>query len=156
MSHVRRRTTKAGSVSTALVESYRDENGQPRQRLLANLHGSPDTVSALAKLQFQRDDLQKHKTKQRAEYERTYSEDDEEFATKYFAEIDDRLATMESEISIIKEHCSAAPDEIQAAVKAHKIALDDAVAIAMGTVTYMFQHENAFKAAKAKLRRMRS
>jgi hypothetical protein len=57
MTYIRRRNTKAGSVSTALVESYRDEKGRPRQRLLANLHGEPDTVSALAKLEFKRDAL---------------------------------------------------------------------------------------------------
>ena len=48
MAYVRKRTTKAGSVSTTLVESYRDETGRPRQRVLANLHGEPDTLRALA------------------------------------------------------------------------------------------------------------
>jgi hypothetical protein len=46
---VRKRTTKAGTVSTALVESYRDDQGRPRQRLIANLHGEPDPLRALAK-----------------------------------------------------------------------------------------------------------
>jgi hypothetical protein len=76
MTHVRRRITKAGSVSTALVESYRDENGRPRNRLLANLHGEPDTISALAKLEVMR----KHKDERRAEYAeyaQTFPEDDD-------------------------------------------------------------------------------
>jgi hypothetical protein len=50
MAYVRQRTTKTGAVSTALVESYRDAQGRPRQRLLANLHGEPDTLRALARL----------------------------------------------------------------------------------------------------------
>jgi hypothetical protein len=35
MAYIKTRTTKAGSISTALVEAYRDEKGRPRQRLLA-------------------------------------------------------------------------------------------------------------------------
>jgi hypothetical protein len=62
---------------------------------------------------------------------------------------------MENEISTIKKHCSATPDEIQAAIKAHKIAFDDAVAIAMGSVFYLDRHEKAHKSYKTKLRRLR-
>jgi hypothetical protein len=155
MPHIRRRTTKAGSVSTAHVESYRDEMGRPRQRLLANLHGEPDMVSALAKLEFQRDALRKHRDEQRAE-EPLPNGGDDEIAVEYFAKIDDDLAAMENEISIIKKHCSAAPDEIQAAIAAHKIALDDALAMATGSFMYACRHANAHKTYKAKLRRMRS
>ena len=49
MAFVRTRGT-----TTGLIEAYRDENGRPRQRLLANLHGEPDTLSALAKLAARR------------------------------------------------------------------------------------------------------
>jgi hypothetical protein len=145
--------TKAGSVSTSLVESYRDDKGRPRQRLLANLHGEPDTVSALAKLKVMR----KHKDKHRAEYAeyaQTFPEDDD-INAMVLSDFDDKLASIEKDISIIKKHCSAPPDEIQAAIAAHKIALDDAVAVAMGSLMYVHRHENAHKAAKAKLRRMR-
>ena len=55
MAFVRKRTTKAGSVSTTLVEAYRDKNDRPRQRILANLHGEPDTLGALAKLTLKRE-----------------------------------------------------------------------------------------------------
>jgi hypothetical protein len=129
MPHVRRRTTKAGSVSTALVESYRDESGQPRQRLLANLYGEPDTVSALAKLQYRLEALQT----ERKDYEETSSEDDADFAALVFEAIDDKIADVEKQMSVIKKHCSATSDEIQAAMTAHKIALDDALAIARGS-----------------------
>jgi hypothetical protein len=61
MAFVRSRTKGEGSVSTALVEVCRDEKGRPRQRLLANLHGEPDLLSALAKLAVRRDDLRKEK-----------------------------------------------------------------------------------------------
>jgi len=42
--------TKAGMLSTTLIEAYRDENGLPRQRVLANLRGETNTLRALAKL----------------------------------------------------------------------------------------------------------
>ena len=58
MAFVRTRT-RGDLISTALVEAYRNERGQPRQRLLANLHGEPDLLSALAKLAARRDDLRK-------------------------------------------------------------------------------------------------
>jgi hypothetical protein len=152
MTHVRRRTTKAGSISTALVESYRDEKGRPRQRLLANLHGEPDTVSAVAKLEFKRDGLRKHRDEWPGSEDDTGNEDDRMMMADYFEE---GLASLENEISVIKKHCSANTDEIQAAIAAHKIALDDAVAIAIGSLMYVHRHEDAHKAAKAKLRRIR-
>src|SRR2546423_1576536 len=100
MTYIRRRNTKAGSVSTALVESYRDEKGRPRQRLLANLHGESDTVSALAKLEFHRDALRNERT----EYAQTCGEGDDETAAMVLAAIDDKLEATENEISIIKKH----------------------------------------------------
>jgi hypothetical protein len=33
MAYVRTRATRAGTVSTTLVEAYRDETGRPRQRI---------------------------------------------------------------------------------------------------------------------------
>jgi hypothetical protein len=50
MAYVRKRTTKAGAPSTTLVEAYRDKSGRPRQRVLADLHGEPNILRALAKL----------------------------------------------------------------------------------------------------------
>jgi hypothetical protein len=64
MPYVRTRTTKAGATSTTLVEAYRDEKGRPRQRVLANLHGEPDALSALVKLAYQREELQKFRDEQ--------------------------------------------------------------------------------------------
>src|SRR5262245_25762544 len=59
MAYIVSRTTKAGTISTALVQSYRDEHGRPRRRILANMHGEPDTLRALAKLAVMRSRLSK-------------------------------------------------------------------------------------------------
>jgi hypothetical protein len=67
MAFVRQRTTKTGSISTTLVESYRDQNGRPRQRILANLHGEPDTLQALVKLAAMRDTLLERLEEEHAE-----------------------------------------------------------------------------------------
>jgi len=48
MPHIAQRKTKAGSLSTALVQSYRDEQGRPRQRLLANLHDRCSIAASIA------------------------------------------------------------------------------------------------------------
>src|SRR5437016_5667784 len=77
MAYVRRRTTQAGMVSTPLVEAYRDDQGRPRQRVLANLHGEPDTFHALAKLAAQRESLRQTRewlAKQVAQANQWYAE----------------------------------------------------------------------------------
>ena len=50
MAFVRRRTTAAGTLVTTLMESYRDPEGRPRQRTLANLHGAESADQAYARL----------------------------------------------------------------------------------------------------------
>ena len=50
MAFVRRRTTSGGTLVTTLMESFRDEQGRPRQRTLANLHGADSPDEALARL----------------------------------------------------------------------------------------------------------
>ncbi len=59
MPFVRRRTTSAGNIVTTLVESYRDDQGRPRQRVLANLHGADSADHALARLSAVRSRLKK-------------------------------------------------------------------------------------------------
>ena len=54
MAFIRKRRTSSGNLSAALVEPYRDKNGKPRQRVLANLYGCETTLEALAKLSAQR------------------------------------------------------------------------------------------------------
>jgi hypothetical protein len=154
MAYVRRRTTKGGSVSTALVEAYRDARGQPRQRLLANLHGEPDTLRGLARLIFQRAALRKHRAEQWAEVQP--GERDEEWVAAFFAKIDGDLAALAKDIAIVEKHCTATAAEIRAAIKEHERALKDAEAAALGSLLYVAEHENAHKALKTALRRLRS
>lgn len=54
-------------MSTALVESYRDADGRPRQRILANLYGTEAPLEALAKLAAQRERLRKEKAFRQSE-----------------------------------------------------------------------------------------
>jgi hypothetical protein len=175
MPHVRQRITKAGSASTALVESYRDGEGRPRQRLLANLHGEPDTLRALAKLAAQRDFLRKEKeasatdvmhanqfyeiVTQKTLHGHRYSAPERkeidglmrqrDRLLKRLAKIEGDLATIAKDGAIIKKHCTAAPDEIQAAIKAYKLELRDAECLVLGLEMSLM-----LKDAKAKLRRL--
>lgn len=50
MAFVRRRTTPSGTLVTTLMESFRDQQGRPRQRTLANLHGAESADEAVARL----------------------------------------------------------------------------------------------------------
>ena len=59
MAFVRRRTTANGTLVTTLMESYRDAEGRPRQRTLANLHGAESADQALARLDAVRTRLER-------------------------------------------------------------------------------------------------
>jgi chromosome segregation ATPase len=175
MTYVRRRTTRAGTVSTALVESYRDPQGRPRQRLLANLHGEPDTLRALAKLAAQRDALRKERESLAAEavhankfyeivtqntlYGHQYSDDEREEIDRLMrqrerllnrlSQIERQLATIQRDGAVIKKHCTATPGEIQAAIKAHQQERHDADCLVLGLEWGLKQQ---LKEAKATLR----
>jgi hypothetical protein len=130
MAHVRTRATKAGLVSTALVESYRNENGEPRQRLLANLHGEPDTLSALAKLAARREELRKEKDKLGATEFPTKDGEIVPAAQRVFDRLVRRIERIEADLAVlqkdgavIKKHCAATPEEVQAAIQAYKLKL---------------------------------
>jgi hypothetical protein len=126
MAFVVRRTTKTGSLSTALVESYRDEQGRPRQRLIANLHGEPTPLQALAKLAVAHDVLLEERGELRAEPSNKgagFVLVPERALTKYndrIAQIDRRLARIERDISAINEHCIVTDDEFAEAVKRYR------------------------------------
>jgi Ribonuclease G/E len=137
MPFVRTRITKTGETSTSLVESYR-KDGKPRQRLLANLHGTSSTAEALGRLAAQRDRLRKelaelelddadkfyeHVTistlhgrawtpEQRKEIDRLMRK--RKRVQKLAAAIAAELAKIQKEGAIIKKHCSNSPEEIQA------------------------------------------
>jgi hypothetical protein len=179
MAYVKTRATSSGAISTALVEAYRDANGRPRQRILANLHGEPDVVSALARLAARRDALRKEQEKltaDRIDADRFY----EVVTTKTLAghqysaterkeidrlmrlrdrllqrlpQIEAELATIQQEGVIIKQHCTASPDKVQAAIRAYQKKAHDAEALMLGTEFSMKQH---MRHAKAELRRYRT
>jgi aspartate ammonia-lyase len=166
-------------VSTALVESYRDKAGRPRQRLLANLHGEPDTLHALAKLAARRDALRKEKESlaaRKVEANRFYEiVTQETLAGRQFSaekrkeidrlmrgrerlmkrldKIDAHLAKIQKDGVVIKKHCSAKPDQILAAVKKFRKKLHDAEMLMLGVE---FSRSKMLKEYKAKLRRLSS
>jgi hypothetical protein len=167
MAFVRKRAN-----STALVEAYRDEAGRPRQRILASLHGEPDTLAALAKLAALRADLRK---------ERAALAEDQEHANKFYkivtqdalhgrqydaaerkeidrlswkrerllkhvARLDAKLAVIERDGAVIRKHCSASPHEVQAAIRKYKKRADEAEALSSG---FEFAIKQNIKEAKA-------
>lgn len=159
MAFIRSRTTKAGAVSTALVEAYRDEHRRPRQRVLANMHGAPDVLGALAKLAAQRERLRKEKTKYAPDIEqaRTFYETVttnalighrygagerkeidrllklREKLLKRAAKIDATLATIQKDGAVLRKYCTAIDAEIQAAIKVYQKKLSDAEAGVIGS-----------------------
>jgi hypothetical protein len=177
MAYVRTRTTSSGTITTTLVEAYRDGARRPRQRVLANLHGEPDTLSALAKLAAQRDLLRAEHDKLAAEavdanqfYEIValkslhgyrFSADERkeidhlmkarERLLRRMKKVEADLALIQKDGAVIKKHCTATPDEVQAAIRAYKQRLHDAECRALA-MEYI--HQQSLKEAKAQLRRL--
>jgi hypothetical protein len=134
MAYVRKRTTKAGSVSTTLVEAYRDENGRSRQRILVNLYGEPTVVTALAKLWVQHQFLSEQLDELTDEMKETYrfcqkakAAHDGKWAKfgsqldrqhKRFKAIETALERMERDYGILIKHCDASDEEVNAAAQA--------------------------------------
>jgi hypothetical protein len=176
MAFVRTRGTTA-----TLIEAYRDENGRPRQRLLANLHGEPDTLSALAKLAARRKALRTELDALRQEeinanqfysmftgkvlaghqYSAAKRKEIDQLLRKRerllarITEIEAALAVIEKDGAVIKKHCDASPAEVQAAVQRFQKKFRDAETLAetlkLG-LEYALREQS--KGAKAKLRRL--
>ena len=141
------------AVSTTLMESYRDEQGRPRQRVLANLHGEPDTLRALAKLALMHDALLQQR-------EEEYAEPGKRGAgfvlvtaraltrhNRRIAQIDRQLDSLEREMAAIDQHCSASDDEFEKAAQRYGKEYCKLVERVMGFAV-------ASRQAKAALRRM--
>jgi len=111
VAYIRRRTSKNGSVSTTLIEAYLDDQGRPRQRVLANLHGESTSLDALAKLTVQIEELRTRRD------ELIAGKADHEFVMSYVA---GKLAILEQERAIIAAHCPATKRELRAAIRAYK------------------------------------
>jgi hypothetical protein len=173
MAFVRKRETKTGAISTALVEAYRDEGGRPRQRVLANLRGADTALEALAKLAAQRHELKKERKRLQPDLKVATQfhngwmiamADGQRFSVqerkdidrllkarkkllKRSEKVDVLLAQIECEGAIIKKHCDASPDEIQAAIKTFQKKLNVAQTLVMGAEVILYK-------AKEDLRRL--
>jgi hypothetical protein len=160
------------TISTTLLEAYR-ENGRVRQRILANLHGEPDTLSALAKLAAMRADLREERkalaenrehanefyriVTQTALQGGQYSAVDRESIDKALRErdrllkrmtqVDAMLAVIERDGPAIKKHCKATPAEIQTAIRKYKrrVAEAEAEAEALSSAAVKFATKLAIK-----------
>jgi hypothetical protein len=179
MAFVRTRRSKAGAISTVLLEAYRDDQGRPRHRVLANLHGEPDLLNALAKLAARREALRKEQKTLDAEavdankfYEivtqktlagHQHSETERkeidglmrlrEHLLRRLEKIEADLAVIQKDGAVIRKHCTATADEVQAAIHAYKQRHRDAEVLVLGME--LMQREK-FKKARAKLRRLSS
>ena len=138
MAYVRKRTTKAGSLSTTLVEAYRDKSDRPRQRVLANLHGETDSLRTLAKLAVMHDVLSEQREEEHAEpgkrgvgfvlvTERALTEHNH-----HIAQIDRRLVAIERDMAVIDKHCTASDNEFQEAVQRYREEYRKAFELALG------------------------
>ncbi len=171
MAFVRSRTTKAGTVSTALVESYRDEDGKPRQHVLVNLYGASSTLDALAKLAAQRQMLKDERAKLGPELKdaalfyktvMTASVDGRRFSVEERKEIDpllrarkrllkraekvdSLLARIQKDGAIIRKYCDASQDETQAAIRRYKKSLRDAGAAVAGSEYFLDEAKSRFR-----------
>ena len=152
MAFIRRRVTERGTTSTTLVEAYRDEEGRPRQRVLANLYGTDSTLAALAKLAALRERLREEKGKLDPgveELDRIYSgvmanvAGGHRYAPTERREIDrlmrerkrrmKRIETVNADLeriqrdgAVISKHCDASDEEIQGAIRSYQKELREA------------------------------
>lgn len=162
MAFIRKRTTKNGVVSTALVEAYRD-GGKPRHRIIANLRGAESLTVALGRLAAERDKLRKERdgldlddaakfyeiitTKTMAGRVWTHEERKEidplmrkrNRVVRRAEQIDTRLARIQREGAAIKKHCTATADEIRAEADKHAKKFSDREAMELGMKMMMFQ-----------------
>ena len=135
-----------------------DADGKPRQRVIVNLYGAASPLGALAKLAAQRELLKAEKAELEPEikdaadfYQRltAASLDGRKFTKSVRKEFDQglrarerllkrakkmdaALALIRKDGPIIKKHCDATPDEIQAAIRDYKKELADAEALVLG------------------------
>jgi hypothetical protein len=138
MAFVRKRATKAGSTSTALVEAYRDHNGRSRHRILANLHGEPDVLSAIAKLMVLHSGLRSEQDSMVKEVEEISEIDGKrQWARRLlprFEQIEATMPRIEREVAAIRKYCSATDQEIEAACEAFQNRISNAAKACLGAL----------------------
>jgi hypothetical protein len=147
--------------------------------VLANLHGEPDALSALAKLAARRDALRKEqqalaadaphaeqfyeivttKTLHGHQYSAAERKEidglmkDRDRLLKRMAKVEAELAAIQKDGVVIKQHCNATPEDIQKAVRDYKQKVREAEALVLGLEVALGQQR---KDAKARLRRLSS
>ncbi len=158
MAFVRRRKTKGGGLSTALVEAYRDaDGGAPRQRVLANLYGCETPLLAVAKLVVHQERLREEQAKLVPELRdadefyktiTTAASQGHKFSAKQRQEIDSMLrqrkrmkkrlptvtkllARIQKDSAVIEKHVKASSGKIQKEIQRYKVALEKADRMAM-------------------------
>jgi hypothetical protein len=70
---------------------------------------------------------------------------------KRLSQVEQQLAVIQKDGAVIKKHCTATPDEIQAAIKAHQKERHDADCLVLGLEWTL---KEQLKEAKATLRRL--
>jgi hypothetical protein len=70
---------------------------------------------------------------------------------KRMAQVDAALAVIQRDGAVVKKHCSATPEEIQAAIQAYRERQHDAQCLVMGLE---FAGKEQLREAKATLRRL--
>ena len=174
MAFIRKRTTKTGAVSTALVESYRGEDGKPRHRIIANLHGAETLAAALGRLAAERDGLRKERAQiaPHIEWAKDWASHEDELIEmvlgvegrktaeghlreakrllKRVAKIDSRLPEIQKEGVAIKKHCTATADEVRAEAAKHAKYLHDRKCVELGL--QMMRHSQLDQLRRGKLR----
>ena len=146
---VRKRTSKAGSISTALVEAYRDHNGRPRHRILANLHGEPDALSAIAKLTVLRTALRGEQALMLEEVEEFSDIDNKRQRARRllprFEQIEATIPRIEREEAAIRKYCSATDEEIEAACEAFQKRIRNAVDACLSYAMWSVEADRNFR-----------
>jgi hypothetical protein len=146
---IRKRTTKAGSISTALVEAYRDHNGRPRHRILPNLHGESDVLSALAKLTVLRTALRGEQALMLEEVEEISGVDEKRQLARRllprFQQIEAIIPRIEREEAAIRKYCSASDEEFEAACEAFQERISHAVNVCLNDALWSTEANANFR-----------
>ena len=167
MAYIRKRITKAGAVSTTLIEAYRDKQGRPRQRILANLHGQPTIAAALARLWVNAELLEGERNELAEELRDSSSAvlDGSGRPGALMVQfkpgmrlgaINAALAIIDREIAVLLEHLEASDEEVSAAIRTYRKALSDAACTVLGMeMTIGLKHRKA-KAALRHIGRIKT
>ena len=121
--------------------------------LLANLHGEPDVLRALAKLVVLREVLMRELEGLEAEEAEAKEKGP---LLKPILKIYADLEAIAKDGPVVEKHCTATPDEIEAAIQAYRQEFNGAANTAVGAMFCVWKHKEGLKEAEVKFRRMRT